>query len=476
MEIPGFYYDAVKKKYFKMTSGSSGPSTAYSSDVVKRRQSRDASRLEARRRAEAVKRHVRRHALQGSTVLGGLLGRELECAWAAEYGRGRRFDEDIGAAAWAGGLQAKGSVRFMPSFGRGRQVNLSCFWVGGTGAVYATLDEETLLGTYVSRDENEVLSFGTDPVTRERRRVPQFRTEMIRCPQMSSIKYHAPTHKMLLTSREPDHSCGLYLFSPLVSEQDDTRGQWMLGETDHYQRLTMHRRPRDEWLVHQSTPAPASSNLLCVMGTNAGVVLVRSNDSMSWLAPSRPPKGTQLPQDIFDQDFQHANHNVLLAGGRQPRLWTTDLRTPVTEWSCVRQPSSVAHVRSLNQHHVLTAGLQDNMALYDMRFFGRAPNGTTPLLSFPAYRNAAHFHTGWDVSPELGAVAAAHDDGTIRLFSLQSGNELKSRALRAVSADTPVRALMFRAMEGERLPSLWVGQGQALTSFSFGTAALEDEA
>jgi hypothetical protein len=76
------------------------------------------------------------------------------------------------------------------------------------------------------------LSFGRDTMTGEQSRVPQFRTEMIRCPQMSSIKYHEPTHRILLTSREPDHSCGIYLFSPLVSEEDGTRGRWMLGESE----------------------------------------------------------------------------------------------------------------------------------------------------------------------------------------------------------------------------------------------------
>ncbi|EFZ02243.2 WD40 domain protein [Metarhizium robertsii] len=476
MEIPGYYYDAAKKKYFKVESGSTALSTSYSSDAVKRRKIHDAARQEARLQAELVKRHIKRHGLQRNVISGGLLSREVECTRVAEDGRGRSFDEDIGAAAWAGGLQSKGRVRFMPSFGRGREVNMSCFWVGSTGVVYATLDEESLLGTHTSTDENDVLTFGTDPVTLERRRTPQFRTEMIRCPQMSSIKYHEPSHKMLLTSREPDHSCGLYLFSPLVSEEPRTRGQWLLGESDHYQRLAIHGRIRDEWLVHQSTPAPPSSDLLCVMGTNAGVVLVRSNDSMSRAAPAQPPKGTQLPQEIFDQDFQFSNHNVLLAGGRQPRLWTTDLRTPVTEWACARQPSAIAHLRSVNEHHVLTAGLQDKMGLYDMRFFKNGPNGTTPLLSFPGYKNAAHFHTGWDVSPELGVVAAAQDDGTVKLFSLHTGRALKSRALGAVSTDTPIRALMFHSMAGDRLPSLWVGQGQSLRKFSFGARAFNDQA
>ena len=197
---------------------------------------------------------------------------------------------------------------------------------------------------------------------------------------------------------------------------------------------------------------------------------------MAWIAPRNPPKGVQLPQEIFDQDFQQGNHNVLLAGGRQPRLWMTDLRTPESEWTHVRHASSIAHVRSVNPHQVLVAGLESSMALYDMRFFGRRPNGARPLLDFPAYRNSAHFHTGWDVSVGLGVVAAAHDDGTVKLFSLRSGRALRSKAVEAVRTETPVRALMFQTMPREKMPSLFVGEGPSLKKYSFGTSDLEDEA
>ena len=109
---------------------------------------------------------------------------------------------------------------------------------------------------------------------------------------------------------------------------------------NHYQRLSIRHRLRDEWLVHQSTPAPAASDLLCVIGTNAGILRVRSNETMAWIAPQSPPKGLHLPQEIFDQDFQHGNHNILLAGGRQPRLWMTDLRTPESDSSWTMHPLS----------------------------------------------------------------------------------------------------------------------------------------
>ena len=56
-------------------------------------------------------------------------------------------------------------------------------------------------------------------------------TEVVRCPQMSSIRYHKPSHKVLMTSRELDHSAGLYIFSPLMSQSEDQgQPQWLLGE------------------------------------------------------------------------------------------------------------------------------------------------------------------------------------------------------------------------------------------------------
>lgn len=197
---------------------------------------------------------------------------------------------------------------------------------------------------------------------------------------------------------------------------------------------------------------------------------------MAWIAPQSRPKGPHLPQEIFDQDFQRSNHNVLLAGGRKPRLWITDLRTPESEWSFVRHASSIAHVRSVNPHQVLVAGLENTMVLYDMRFFAQRPNGVVPLLSFPAYHNEAHFHTGWDVCPDLGVVAAAHDDGTVKLFSLRSGRQLRSPTLDRIHTDTPVKALMFQQMPREKVPSLFVGEGPSLKKYSFGAPDLCDEA
>ncbi|KAF4448854.1 myocyte-specific enhancer factor 2d [Fusarium austroafricanum] len=482
-EIPGYYYDHEKKKYFKIEKTHTAPSSAaWSSDAVKRRKVEDKAQNLAQRRAHLIRNHIKRHFVVRDVVTSALLGREIGLPYAAECGRGRIVDHDLGAAAWTDGLVAKGDVPFAPSFARKRYANMPCFHVSGEddktglGVAYASLDEETLVGGYIPTDENDKIHFSREAHSSSGRAL-SFRTEMVRCPQMSSIKYHRPSHKILLTSREPDHSCGLYFFSPQLSDPEDrNRPRWLLGETNHYQRIAVRHGQHDEWVVHSSTPAPASSDLICVVGSNGGLLQVSSNESLSAIAPGVAPKGMQLPQEIFAQDFQIGNHNVLLAGGRQPRLWITDIRTPEPQWSFAKHTSSISHVKSVNPHQVLVSGLQSSMALYDVRFLSRSPRGTKPLLHFQEHRNEAHFHIGWDASPKLNVVAAAQDNGTVKLFSLRSGRQLRCPAVESIRTDTPIKALMFQRMPTERMASLFIGEGPLLRKFSFGALECGDEA
>jgi hypothetical protein len=240
--------------------------------------------------------------------------------------------------------------------------------------------------------------------------------------------------------------------------------------------------------VNGATPAPASaSSVLCILGTNAGILKVSSDEIISWIsAPPEDPTSPisssnnkhaaktrpQLPREIFDQDFAQGNGigNVVFAAGRQARLWRMDLRTESRGWSFTETKSSVTKVRCVGEHSVLTSGLRSSMVLHDTRHLSK------PILTFPDHRNEAHVHTGFDVSPALGVVAAGQDDGTVALFSMRSGRKLRSRALDQVKCDTPLRALMFSAMPWERWDSLWLGEGPALRKFSFGAKEMDDEA
>jgi len=46
---------------------------------------------------------------------------------------------------------------------------------------------------------------------------------------MSSLKYHEPSHTMLLTSREPGLRIGVSYFDPVVSSAGDSEPEWVIG-------------------------------------------------------------------------------------------------------------------------------------------------------------------------------------------------------------------------------------------------------
>jgi hypothetical protein len=184
---------------------------------------------------------------------------------------------------------------------------------------------------------------------------------------------------------------------------------------------------------------------------------------------------------------------VILAGTRSSRVCVLDLRVPPREWTprsnTLRHPSSVAHVRSVGPYEVLAAGPRNAMALYDIRFLQQQQqpnqqdegwsvvgqwrcNRTRPVVTFPAYRNAAHIDTGLDVLLEpgygsRGIVAAAHDDETVGLYSLRDGSRLPGGAVDSIKAGAVVRSMMWATLPGDRHPSLFVGQGSCVKKYSF---------
>ncbi|UKZ81986.1 hypothetical protein TrVFT333_009767 [Trichoderma virens FT-333] len=445
-ELPGYYYDAEKKRYFAIEKSHTAPASAkWSSASVKRRKLESQAAEEASKEEELIKNSVKRNVLIHDAAASGLLAREMGSPRTAEAGRG-----GLRTGTWL----------------------LLCF------------DDELLMGIYIETDENENLKTRSASIRQSGK--PHY--EMIYCPQMSSIKYHQPTNKVLLTSKQYGENRSLCVFTPPMETSPDLGLHWALGEINSYRNIMNDFSQNWNWGVNQSTPAPASSNLLCVVGTNKGIQRIHLNETPSWITQTATPpnyghdaridypgRRTYFgPQEIFSQDFQVGNHNILLAGGRQHRLWITDLRAPAAGWSFVKYGSSIAHVRSINSHQVLVAGLQNRMSMYDMRYFRsdkKGPRGLTtssPLLEFPDYKNESYFQIGWDVSTELNLVASAQDNGTVKLFSLSSGRAVRSgKALESLRTGNPVKAMMFQTLPGEKLPSLYVAEGLFLKKFGF---------
>ncbi len=153
------------------------------------------------------------------------------------------------------------------------------------------------------------------------------------------------------------------------------------------------------------------------------------------------------------------------------------------------------------------------MAIYDVRYLqkkmaantelGHLPrnsNEVKPLVTFPEYKNDAHvYEIGLDVLLDRGtythgAVAAAHDDGRVGLYSLYDGSRLRSPVLDAINVSVAgvgtgtrfgsgaaaegggvVKTLMFSEMPGDSNVSLFIGEGGTVKKYSLGLGKGEDE-
>jgi hypothetical protein len=224
--------------------------------------------------------------------------------------------------------------------------------------------------------------------------------------------------------------------------------------------------------VNQVAPAPTASKLLCALGTECGLRLVYKDGFVD--KPTSKKAAPLMPtvHSVHDLDFAVDNHNVLFTGGRGRRTFMMDVRQPYDHLDVISQPTAIHHLRSVNQYQLLVAGMDSWMALYDLRYSKKDPN---PLLKFPEYKNEAHNRIGWDVDVASGVVAAAHDDGTVALFSLHSGKRLRSPVIDKVHESSSIRALQFQALPWDRHPSLWIPEGNAIQKFSLGQSTEDEE-
>ncbi|KAI1364216.1 hypothetical protein F5Y08DRAFT_218136 [Xylaria arbuscula] len=522
MNIPGYYYDSEKRRYFKVEQSKTAPANAaWSSDSVKRRKLHDEATAVALRHLSLAKNRIRQARVLHDPLTGGFLARE--------YGA---HEDDMQAACFASGLIHKGCMPLkMGGIGphansetARRMLVVGYDYKTGLCNAYAAMSENLFLAAHMARDKNGRLN--------ERSlasyRVPSRQIQVI--PSISDIQYHASSRSILLTSRKPPNrgASSLYRCSPMIDDDsgDSLRPLW--GSPSDFTPLSIERDRRSGKLYftdsgsHCVATAPTSSSLGCVVGTNQGIV--------QWDRNFQCPVSTDLGRhqlgtifrDVFAIGF-HPNHGQIFRfGGRPGILSTADTRVPFTEWSYLKLPSTITNLKCLDGgNQVLVAGLQNRLGVYDMRFArsnqidigegdsididGKARGGgynnnnngrnrrhgprrgdrTTkelwhkpihrPVINFERYRNSAQIDIGFAYDTATSVVAAAHDDvpGTVALYSVRTGSQLRVLKLPADgSGDTNpqigrrlgwepsiIQSLQFETWPGDKTPTLFVGDG-----------------
>ncbi|KAI0449821.1 hypothetical protein F5B21DRAFT_508811 [Xylaria acuta] len=372
MNIPGYYYDPEKKRYFKVENSKTAPTNAaWSSSNVKRRKLRDEDAATALRHLSIAKNRIKRARVLHEPLTGGFFARE--------YGAAK---DDMQTACFAEGLRNKGCISLChPGVdGDGWPAKHMCVaaadYKTGLCPVYAVLNEYMLLSTYVPRDRNQRLN----QHLLANYRLPRSHTPYVEAdiPQISDIKYHAHNNCMLATSRQPfvgSSPNSLWVLLPDIDDvdEDPLRPRWLLPSA---RKLRLPICGVNDG-AHCVAPTPVASPVLCLVGTSRGIL--QWNHILgepTWLTPPgpvqpNPKRQSQLDlfRDVFTIDFHPSQTEILRFGGRPGALFTADTRVRHTSWSHLKLPSTITHLKCLDGgNQVLVAGLQNQLGVYDLRF------------------------------------------------------------------------------------------------------------
>lgn len=254
--------------------------------------------------------------------------------------------------------------------------------------------------------------------------------------------------------------------------------------------LPGHNSKVSDYQINLITPAPPSASDVCAIGTNRGIVHWDVERDLSWLAPSKNATSyAELYRDVFALDYLSSHPAVLLAGGRPGHFSVKDVRdrNDDTRSLSKKLASPITHIKSLNDRNVLVSCLRHDMAVYDLRMLRAARPGKAfqrpaidhilPAARFPDYRNGPHVDIGLAVDMDSGVVAAAHEDGSVALYSTRTGHRLKSPDVDRIRSHRGViQSLQFETMPGDANPTFFVGLGSNLHAYAFGVRCVDDEA
>ncbi|KAG8164367.1 hypothetical protein KVR01_006285 [Diaporthe batatas] len=429
-EIPGFYYDEDKKRYFKIESHPTAPANAaWAAGNVKKRKAEKAQAQQKRKRQDKLKGCIKPSAVLAHPLVGGRLRREFGVV-----------DYETPVESWAAGLRQKGEVSFLP--GRERQPDppsISCLLVeggdeaAGLGMAYAAVGGRQLESSYIPTDKDERINFGSDSARMRAPRLSALQSEEIQ-GGISSIAYHRGSHTMIVASTatsslDVESRGRINLFQPALAaelpalERDgwflrqfgSRRPTWLLGETSAYVSYTS---PVRGLTIHTVRACPAStsgSGTEALIATSHGIMSF--DGEINWVTP-KPPANLQLSpsssrrgnhhhrggggtrallRDVFSVDYSPSNPRVCYAGCRDSRVFRVDMRAPPpggdAGWDSFRHVSSAAHVRCLDDHRVLVAGPRSAMAIYDTRWAAPRRSSSHPSNSGRNdYRNNNNRH------------------------------------------------------------------------------------
>lgn len=443
MQIPGYYWDAEKNRYFKVQANHQAPATStYTKDAIAREKAAKDKREAANERSNQEQRELvhrsesLRHPLLGSIGL------------RRELGQHALLKHRHNAQALAIGTGLKEHPWDLPNVATCQTI-LEFNW-----------DESTRSFLIAARADNglcSLVSATTGRLLNNRTRL-DFRWNELLADIQSDVSSISITPSRIaaitLLGQEERAELRLLTLNDPASQCPNTPAE--------FDAQVIYRFALDQtaWTSSANDLLPSSSSATFAVGITGRVVLF-----------------TGTPGNWDSSKFMHVDSDPLALAWLTPTTAAAGLRNGTVQLWDVRSNGaanrlthggSVTGMRRVGAERLVVAGLEGSLALYDLRMAREvepqqwrhrrkrqrktARGRTLPAVDF-AHDDAHPGALGFDVSPGLGLVAAADGENVVQLYSIATGAPVQGREegteLRVNKRTDPrIRGLKFMEIDG----------------------------
>lgn len=424
-EIPGFYYDPEKKRYFKITKdhpGKTFPSHQHG------------SWKESHERIIPSKIKVSKKQT-GISVVRHLQQREYICGCSPWIMRGKMLEK----------LSRMFKVKQKLSLG---SVGVHRFSVS---RIEPDANHERLLTLY------ETQQSGNQTV--QHHSLSHDKNSNLRIEHFMSMAKNQKITGLLWSP----HKSTKNIFILSLLGDGNIAGETMLFDlNDACQRIVGRNSVQGNsvW-TNAWSPNPQFSNIISIGA---------SKSALTWdVHTKRRVIRVNTSSDVFAQEFSWSNP-ILFNGYRDGSIYTCDIRLTGPQCPVIRlrqgKLASITCIRVLHdENYVLSSGLDGSLKMWDLR-------ARACVQNYQGHVNEITHGLPFYVDPTDSLIFAAGQDSVTRIWSVGSGQLLHSMPIPdgvAGSSLSPIPALYYSEAWGGQggMPGLLYGAGDSIYSFSY---------